>query len=204
MNLSGPAASNRSRGQRLHSFGGAPGEPEVGEDYPLSTKGTSMQNRIALAARPDRRPVVDRRHSRRPPKSSSSAWTTPSRVCSHTIPDRTRTIACMVAEQEPAERRAARWSWTSTRRRQRADRRDAACPHRHDRAGPHVDRAESAPPATPPPRQAAQHPDALRPAPHPERRAPERLEGAATARAILDARPAPALDLSPPDRHMMP
>ena len=84
------------------------------------------------------------------------------RVCSHTIPDRGRTVACMVEKktqlsrpcQEVMDRYAQPTDHDRVRRALlRSPRRSAPCQERLDEAGQDRDRAA--------PRQAAQHPDAL-------------------------------------------
>ena len=101
------------------------------------------------------------------------------RVCSHTIPDRGRTVACMVEKkvqlsrpcQEVMDRYAQPATTTAYAEPAPAAAARAHREERFDEAGQDRDRAA--------PRQAAQHPDALR----------------------LKSR---ALDVRPRERHMMP
>ena len=83
------------------------------------------------------------------------------KVCSNTIPDRSRTIACMVANKS---RLSAGCQGVMDKYASGGNTQTAAmspCPHRHDRAGPHDDPGPHRRQC--PPRQAAQHLDALRP-----------------------------------------
>ena len=58
------------------------------------------------------------------------------KVCSNTIPDRTRTIACMVANKSRLSAGCQGVMDKYASGRQYPDRRDVACPHGRDRARP--------------------------------------------------------------------